>query len=215
MDNFKNIQSLIWDWNGTLLNDVEISILSMNQMLEKRAYPLLTVEKYLSIFTFPVQDYYVKAGVDFDEHEWDTVAMEFISNYRTNVVHASLHGEVKNILTFYQEKGVRQFILSAMEQAFLEETVFSSGINKIFEKVVGLNNHYAATKEDSARLLIADIGMDRDKICMIGDTIHDFEVAELVGIRCVLVSHGHQSFERLKETGTTVVKDFQELKRLF
>lgn len=215
MHNFKNIKTLIWDWNGTLLNDLGISIRSMNQMLEKRGYPLLTADKYLSIFTFPVQEYYKKAGVDFDNHDWDTVAMEFIGNYRQNVVDAKLHADVEDTLQFFQQKGLKQYILSAMQQTFLEETVLKAGIQGLFEKVVGLNNHYAATKEDVARNLIHEIGVAPEDICMIGDTIHDFEVAESVGISCILIAHGHQSFNRLKETGAMVIKDFGELRRLF
>jgi phosphoglycolate phosphatase len=215
MHNLKNTKALIWDWNGTLLNDVGISIQSMNQMLEKRGYPLLTEEKYLSIFTFPVQEYYKKAGVDFEQHDWDTVAMEFISNYRKNVVNAKLHADVENILEFFKQKGLDQYILSAMQQTFLEETVRSADIHKMFKKVIGLNNHYAATKEDVARELIIEIGMTPDETCMIGDTIHDFEVAESVGIQCILIAQGHQNYRRLKETGTVVIESFGELKRLF
>jgi phosphoglycolate phosphatase len=211
----KNTKALIWDWNGTLLNNLEISILSMNQMLGKRNIPLLNIEKYLSVFTFPVQDYYRKAGVDFDEHDWETVAMEFIGNYRKNVVEAGLHPDVKEILEFFRQKNIKQYILSAMQQDFLEETVIKTGIGEMFDKIVGLNNHYAATKEDVAKHLIREIGISTDEICMVGDTIHDFEVAGSVGIGCILIAHGHQSHKRLKETGTMVIRDFGELRRLF
>ena len=215
MHNFKTIKSIIWDWNGTLLNDVEISIKSMNQMLEKRNYPLLTTKKYLAIFTFPVQEYYKKTGVDFDVDDWDTIAMEFISNYRKNVKKAKLHSDVKITLDHFERKNISQYILSAMEQGFLNETVSSAGISGIFKKIVGLNNHYATTKEDIAGKLLKEISLNKNEICMIGDTIHDLEVAEAVGIPCVLISHGHQSDIRLRSTGAVVVKDFQELRGLF
>ena len=215
MHNFKNIRSIIWDWNGTLLNDVEISILSMNQLLEKRNYPLLTTEKYLAIFTFPVQEYYKQAGVDFDVYDWDTIAMEFISNYRKNVQIAKLHRDVRMTLDHFHRKNISQYILSAMQQDFLTETVSAAGINGVFKKIVGLNNHYAATKEDIAEDLLKEIELESYEVCMVGDTIHDFEVAQSVDIPCILIAHGHQSFERLNRTGTVVVKDFQELRELF
>jgi phosphoglycolate phosphatase len=215
MHNFKNIKSIIWDWNGTLLNDVEISIMSMNQMLEKRNYPLLSREKYLAIFTFPVQEYYKNAGVDFDVYDWDTIAMEFISNYRKNVKKAKLHKDVQSTLDHFERKNISQYILSAMEQGFLNETVSTAGIDGMFKKIVGLNNHYAATKEGIAGELVREIDLKSNEICMIGDTIHDLEVAEVVGVPCVLISHGHQSHARLKNTGAVVVKDFQELRELF
>ena len=215
MDIPAEIDHLIWDWNGTLLNDLEISIRSMNQMLDKRNVPLLDIEKYRSIFTFPVRDYYVKAGMKFDENEWETVAMEFIGNYRANFNKAPLHRGAKAILGFFGKRNIRQYILSAMEQDFLEETLTASGIHKMFDKVVGLNDHYAATKTGNAVGLVESENMNKRKTLMIGDTVHDYEVARAAGIFCILISHGHQSHERLRATGVPVIENFEALKSLF
>lgn len=212
---FKNIQAVIWDWNGTLLDDVEVSILAMNQLLLKRNYPILDARTYKSIFTFPVKDYYAAAGVCFDTHEWKTVAMEFISNYRENVPKSDLHAPVLKVLEFFRSRQTRQFILSAMEQDFLEETIAIRNIEHYFEKIVGLNNHYAATKTDTAKLLVKEINLPTDQILMFGDTIHDFEVAQDAGIECVLVADGHQSRERLETTGCRVISGLGELVALW
>jgi phosphoglycolate phosphatase len=56
--------SIIWDWNGTLLNDVEVAINSINRLLYDRNLVPLTLERYLDVFTFPVQDYYEVIGFD-------------------------------------------------------------------------------------------------------------------------------------------------------
>ncbi|NCC72412.1 MAG: HAD family hydrolase [Sphingobacteriia bacterium] len=206
-----NIRAIIWDWNGTLLDDLEVCINAMNRMLKKRNYPLLTEARYKEIFTFPVQDYYVEAGFDFSQENWDTVAMEFIANYRENVHRSVLHGEVINILQEFRSMGKRQFILSAMQQDFLMETITARLDPFIFEVIAGLNDHYAATKVENARLLVQEIGLPKSQIIMIGDTIHDFEVAEEAGIGCILVSNGHQSMARLEQTGATVVDNLIDL----
>jgi phosphoglycolate phosphatase len=208
---FKNIEAVIFDWNGTLLDDVEVSILAMNQMLVKRNYQPLDTEKYKSIFTFPVKDYYKAAGVDFENHEWKTVAMEFIGNYREHVPKSGLHSCVLSVLEFFRNRQTRQFILSAMEQDFLEETIAIRNIEHYFEKIVGLNNHYAATKTETAKLLVEEINLPPDRILMFGDTIHDFEVAQDAGIACVLVADGHQSRERLETTGCRVISGLGEI----
>ena len=59
---------IIWDWNGTLFDDVKISVDTMNIMLEKTGYKnRINSELYKNIFTFPVSDYYQKAGFDFSK----------------------------------------------------------------------------------------------------------------------------------------------------
>ncbi len=73
---------VIWDWNGTLFNDVQISIDTMNKMLEVKEYPQrLDTDLYKSIFSFPVVDYYIKVGLDFEKHSFDELAQLFIDLY--------------------------------------------------------------------------------------------------------------------------------------
>ena len=213
--NFKNIDVIIWDWNGTLLNDVAVSIKSMNQMLLRKNISVLTVEKYKSIFTFPVREYYIKAGIHLDEHNWDKVAMEFISNYRKNIVHAELHSDTFEMLEFFKSKMKKQFILSAMEQNFLEYSVRERGIISYFERVIGLNNHYASSKLKNAKILAEECNFPPEKICMIGDTAHDFEVAGEVGMSCILVSNGHLACDRFSGLNCPLVGNLLEIKDLF
>lgn len=206
-----NAKAIIWDWNGTLLNDLEVSIEAMNRMLRLRNYAALTHDRYREIFTFPVRDYYTLAGFDFGKDDWETVAMEFIANYRESVHLSALHDDAKAVLEHFHQSGKRQFILSAMQQEFLEETVFARLQNGYFEQIAGLNNHYAATKLENARLLVEEIRLPTDQILMIGDTIHDFEVAEEAGIRCMLVANGHQSRQRLEKSGALVIDSISEM----
>jgi len=204
-------KAIIWDWNGTLLDDLDICIHAMNRMLDARNYPLLSTDRYKEIFTFPVQDYYVKAGFDFSKDDWETVAMEFIDNYREEIPGAKLHQEVKEVLEFFKKQGKRQFILSAMRHDFLMETISARLDPTIFETIAGLNDHYAATKVENAHLLVKEIGLPKDLIVMIGDTIHDFEVAKEAGIGCILIANGHQARERLEGTGARVIEELREL----
>ncbi len=203
--------AIIWDWNGTLLDDLDVCIGAINQMLEKRSLKPLTHRRYREIFTFPVRDYYVKAGFDFKKDDWETAAMEFINNYRDSVINSPLHPDALSALDRFNIQKKRQFILSAMEQEFLIETIKARLDVGVFEKIVGLNNHYAATKVENARLLVKEIGLPNEEIVMIGDTIHDFEVAQEAGIPCILVANGHQAKERLKKTGAMVIDSLFDL----
>jgi phosphoglycolate phosphatase len=207
----EKVKAIVWDWNGTLLDDVEQSIHSMNQMLAVRNYPLLALSGYKEIFTFPVKEYYKKAGVNFGEFDWEEVAMEFIQNYRNNVAEAGIQREAGSVLKYFSDHNVRQFVLSAMQQEFLTETIGQRLDAGIFEEIVGLNDHFAHTKLENAMLLIQKIGLPLNSIVMIGDTLHDFEVARAAGIRCVLFSGGHQSHQRLKSAGVPVINNLSDI----
>ena len=59
-------QHIIWDWNGTLLNDAWLFVDIMNGVLSNRKLPLITVDDYRKLFCFPVKDYYKKLGFDLE-----------------------------------------------------------------------------------------------------------------------------------------------------
>jgi phosphoglycolate phosphatase len=213
--NFEKIENIIWDWNGTLLNDVEICIRSMNVVLEKRKLTLLNIESYREVFTFPVKDYYGELGFDFEKEAFEIPAMEFIDEFTRNLPLAPLHEHAPLVLEYFKSKGYRQFVLSAMEQDALLKSVSMKGILEFFTEVKGIHDHYARGKEHIAHALIDDHKMDISRTLLIGDTLHDMEVAKITGIHCILVSSGHQSPHRIEVPGIHILNDLNELENLF
>jgi phosphoglycolate phosphatase len=210
-----NIKVVIWDWNGTLLDDVGICIDAINVLLQKRNLPCLDIARYREIFTFPVQSYYEKAGFDFSKESFDIPAFEFIELYRKMLRNASLHADVRFVLGYFKNKKYRQFILSVMEQEFLQESIETQGIASFFERIRGISNHFGASKIDIARDLVTGLSLPPDQVCLIGDTIHDFEVASDLRIPCILVANGHQSADRLYPLGCPIVDKISDLVKIF
>ena len=76
--NVSKYTHLIWDWNGTLQDDVWLCIDVMNSLLHRRRKPAITLQQYREIFRFPVKDYYLKAGLDYEIEPFELIAEEFI-----------------------------------------------------------------------------------------------------------------------------------------
>ena len=203
--------SIIWDWNGTLLNDAGMAVEIMNQMLTRRGLPVLSVDQYKSVFTFPVKDYYQKIGFDFQTEPFEIPAMEFIDFYNSQVKDCSLHFEAIKVLNHFQSVDVKQYILSAMEQNVLNDCLRHYQIDNFFEHVLGLDNFYAASKMLNGHRLIAEQKLDVRNLVLIGDTVHDFEVASELGCHCILIADGHQSKAVLQSTGELVLDSIQQL----
>jgi phosphoglycolate phosphatase len=203
----KELEALIWDFNGTLLDDTAVCINCMNIMLEQRSLPALTIERYREIFTFPVKDYYQALGFDFETEPFEIPAHQFIHLYRNGLKFAPLHEGVTETLRLARDKRIRQVVLSAMEQDFLVWTLESKAILSYFDKVAGIDNHLGNGKSELAAALLAGLGIPKDRVCLVGDTVHDYEVAVDTGIPCILIANGHQSYRRLKKLGCPVVKN--------
>jgi phosphoglycolate phosphatase len=207
----KQINTVIWDWNGTLLNDVQLALSSVNLLLAEKNLEMLTLERYLDLFTFPVQNYYESIGFDFAIEPFEIIAHRFIEIYNEAVTDCSLHPEVKKILDSLKSRGLKQFILSAMEQQLLEETVRQNNIFPFFNALYGLNHEYATSKIGIGINLLNQNHLSPGQTLLIGDTIHDFEVAQSIGCKCILIAKGHQSKQRLESTGAEVINSLSAL----
>ena len=204
-------KTIIWDWNGTLLDDAEICRTAINKMLKARNLSELSLEKYRDIFTFPVIDYYRRVGFDFDKEEWELVAMEFINLYLSALNEVELTPFAKETLGKFKQKGYRQAIISAMQHDALLKSVSELGIYGYFDFIGGIGDHYGGGKVDNARNYFTVAGLNPEQVTLIGDTIHDSEVAAELGCKCVLVTTGHQSHNRLQQTGLPVIKNLSEI----
>lgn len=205
------IGGVIWDWNGTLLNDAELAVETINSMLIRRNLPQLSVDRYKQVFTFPVKEYYRKIGFDFEAEPFEIPALEFVERYNEQVKGCCLHQDSTTVLNYFQSLGIRQFILSAMQQNTLDECLNHYQINHFFDHVSGLDNHYAASKIENGHRLIAELKLDARELVLIGDTIHDYEVAAELGCQCILIANGHQSREILEGTDAWVIDHLNQL----
>lgn len=196
---------IIWDWNGTLLDDAGLCVEIMNEVLESRGLPLLTLDRYQAIFDFPVRDYYRAIGFDFAVDSFERLSDEFMDAYTRRVWDCDLRTGGRAALQQAQKRGISQSILSAMQQETLDRMVDHFGLRDYFTAVVGISNHHAAGKQHTARQWIAAQTLPAADMLMIGDTTHDHEVAESLGVACALIHSGHHSRERLAATGARVL----------
>jgi phosphoglycolate phosphatase len=208
------INTIVWDWNGTLLDDTDLCISTINELLEDRKLPTLNKAAYHEAFGFPIKDYYQRIGFDFEKEPFDIPAHQYIEKYSARVQHIHLHTEVPEILSILNKSGYRQLILSASEQQILEQSLVFFGIEHWFEAVAGLDNHFAQSKTSIGRRLLEKLKIASHEVCLIGDTIHDFEVATEIGCACILIANGHQPEVKLKATGTTVIQHLGEIKNI-
>jgi len=203
---------LIWDWNGTLFNDVILGVEIINKLLNLNNLPLITYKQYRNIFTFPVSDYYKKAGFDFEKVSFEVLGKMFMDEYESRKYEMNLFEGARELLHFVKEKGIKQSVLSAYKQDTLLEVLQHYGIKDFFENISGLDNIYAGSKEQIGLELRKKIKLKKEKILLIGDTLHDADVAKTIDVDCVLISNGHQSPEKLSLNGNTVLSDLSELK---
>ena len=206
---------LIWDWNGTILDDAGVCRQIADIMLGERGIPTLPdMDAYRAVFGFPIKSYYEKMGYRFgpEDEPYEHVADEFIVLYDRLYRTAALRPGIVDFLDRRKGEGYRQVLLSATRYDQLVEQVAAFGdVGDRFERKLGLTDHYAFSKAALARDFIEREGIPRERTLFIGDTDHDFEVSSAIGCPCVLLEGGHQSRARLEAMGVPVLPDLAAL----
>jgi len=198
---------IIWDWNGTLLNDVQACVDAINILLKAQKLPTISREQYLDVFDFPVRNYYLKLGFDFSKVDWNEVAKDYHKAYALTSVTSPLRKGTPAALATLQAKGIGMSILSACELKILKRMIAERHILPYFKHIYGLDDLYASSKIDLGHALFSNTGLKKKGALLIGDTTHDYEVAQAMGIPCLLLAGGHQSDHKLAALNCPMVPD--------
>ncbi len=203
------MKTIVFDFNGTIIDDVDISLKCLN-VLRRKYLKLedLSKDEYRNIFTFPIIDYYRRAGFDFNEYSFETIGQEWVDLYNISVKKIGLAEGVIEFLDKYKNK-YQYIILSASKKEMIIDQLKQYQIQNYFKDVLGIDNIYAHSKLDIALDYFKDKNLN--DYCMIGDTLHDDEVASKIGIDIKLVSNGHQSLSVLKKAGSPIYNSIKEI----
>jgi phosphoglycolate phosphatase len=198
--------TIVFDWNGTLLDDIDHCLSITNAMLEEFALQPLTRTRYRDIFSFPVQGYYRQLGFDFTQHPFPRLAAQWMQAYTEGVTsQADLFQQTEGLITSLKSSGYRLAILTAAIEADVHELLAHHGIDDAFDEVYGLDHCEASSKVERGKQLYSAMGLNPARTLMIGDTDHDFEVGRELGVPTLLIADGHQSYERLQQLACAVL----------
>jgi len=203
---------VIWDWNGTLLDDAWLCVEILNGLMREAGLQPLTVEDYRADFSFPVIGFYERRGFNFRTHSFDDVSKRYITEYNRRRYECQLQRGAHDALARLRAAGIEQSVLSAYREDTLREAVTHYGLAEYFTRLSGLDNIRADGKLARGRAHLRDIALHEapHTVVLIGDTAHDHEVAEALGADCLLLHHGHMLPERLDGRGAPLAASLTE-----
>lgn len=199
---------IIWDWNGTLIDDVNAAVNALNRMLAARGVPPTTRDFYRAHFGFPVRPFYTRVGLDLEREDWDRICTDF-HRFIGEEPDQHLRTDALEALRHVRAGGGRQSILSALRQDLLRRDTAREGVQPFFDEIYGVDNLDGATKlsrghDLAARLAETGVLKENSPLFFIGDTLHDAEVGAALGATPILVEGGHQNGDRLRTAGCAV-----------
>lgn len=197
---------VIWDWNGTLLSDIDHAVSTTNRLLAESGLPPVSLERYKEIFRFPIVDYHRDLGLPTESEPFRKHCELFNQYFLEGVRACDLWPGARETLAYVKSQGKVQSLLSASEQGVLNEQMKIFRLEGLFDHIMGIADKMASSKVDRGLQLMRAAGVPAADTILIGDTDHDHDVAEALGIDLILVEHGHQNAARLRARHHTVLK---------
>lgn len=200
---------IVLDFNGTIIDDVDVSLECLNNLRDKLLnLEPLCLDEYRHIFTFPIIDYYKRAGFDFKDVSFEEVGKMWVDLYLEKVRDINLMDDILSFLKKHKDS-YHFIILSASKKEMIIDDLNRLGIIDYFDEVLGIDNIYAHGKLEIAKAYFKDKKLS--DYLLIGDTLHDAEVAKSVGINYKLVAKGHQAIDVLEEESTEIYHNISDI----
>ncbi|MGA4728964.1 HAD family hydrolase [Micromonospora taraxaci] len=194
---------LVWDWNGTLLNDLSLVVSATNVVFASLGGPAVTSDEHRVRFRRPIAEYYAEVlGQAVDADEFGRLDRIFHDAYRTGLTTCELAADARTAMAAWPGS---QSLLSMWFHEELVPAVHTYGLTGHFTRVDGLRATVGGDrKAESLKLHLAELGVDGTSVVLIADSIDDADAATAVGGRAVLYTGGFTDPARLRASGHPV-----------
>ena len=209
----KRYKTIIWDFNGTIIDDVGASLGAVNDMLTKRLQPTIDLAQYQSAVDTPIWRFYETVFEDGTITPEEAV-MEFDSGYEKHLQQNPLMEGIVDVLTHFRNLGICQVIVSASHVNKVKARLDDLGIADYFDAVLGRSDYMAEGKTYLAKAYFEEHNLSAAETIVIGDCVNDYDVAQSLGCDCILNTKGHQSRREFKGVSAQIIDLIPELKNL-
>ncbi len=209
------MQHVVWDWNGTLFDDLHIVVEAVNAALGSAGAAPIDADGYRTHYGRPVRRFYERLlGRPLAGPEWAEIERTFHATYREALDRAGLTGDAGAAVDAAAAAGASQSILSMWWHDELVPFVARFGLEGRMVRVDGTRHDASDTKAEHLRAHLAALGVDGNGVLMIGDALDDARAAAEVGVCCVLYDGGSHHRAELEAAGVPVAASLLDAVRL-
>ena len=200
------IHHVVWDWNGTLLDDVTLIAQATSQCLGALGCDPLDVDAYRAAYRRPIHEFYEHLlGRALGPGEFERLDREWHALYVGGVADCGLFEGVEQALDRVHARGWTQSICSMYPHEEIGGLVHALGIAGRFLRIDGIGaERRGGRKADHLRDHLAALHLDGDRVVVIGDSLDDAEAAQACGAASILLTTGLHHPDQLEQAGVPV-----------
>lgn len=204
---------IFWDFNGTVIDDVHNALGCVNDLLERKNRTPITLSEYYNYVETPIIGFY-RHILPPEELNFDEISRDYHKDYAKRIDETQLAEGAYELMHSLKEQGVHQYIVTANHIDEVTQLINRFGIEDCVEQILGAQNTLAESKTERAKKLFSSLNIHPNDAIFIGDTLHDLETANAMGIDCVLVEYGHQGRKLLREHNAFTVPSIKDVENI-
>ena len=201
------ITHIIWDYNGTVINDVDASVAAVNDMLTSRGLPTTTKTEYTDTVSLPLDKYY--SGLGITDADMSKLSQEFRKYCKKHENLINVFSDFYIVIEQAINLGIKNILISSLYNEFLFSDLEKHDLIKYFDKIIGMNDTLVGSKFENAKTYIKQNELNPNNILFVGDLISDAQIAKKLGAKCVLIPNGHNSKQRCLLQEVTVLESLK------
>ncbi|WP_406692190.1 HAD family hydrolase [Saccharopolyspora sp. ID03-671] len=198
---------IVWDWNGTLLDDNHAVVSAVNSVCTLFDREHIDIDEWRAIYSRPLRDCYARLlRREITEDDWARVDELYHVAYRELLDSCGMAEGVPNALRDWADTGGTQSLLSMWFHDDLVDLVTARGLHGFFDRMDGLRTAVGGgSKDEHLRAHLKVQELDPAEVVLIGDVLDDAHAAERAGAHCILVTTGVMDRTKLATSGRPVV----------
>lgn len=208
LDSTTVIKNIIFDWCGTLMDDLPAVWRATCKVFEKANVPALSLEAFRDEFELPFTGFYDRYVPHVPIEQLERWFHEAFSAEQ-HTVRPMTHS--KSFLSFCRERDIRSFVLSAIHPQHFQVHTELSGFGDYFEQ------SYTGVWDKRKKIheIIKEHELKPEETLYIGDMEHDIETAHHGGVAACAVLTGFKGLKALQASRPElIVEHLGELKSL-
>jgi len=192
------IRNIIFDWSGTLVDDLPAVLAATNQVCRQHGVPPFTLDRFRAEFRLPFKDFYDR----FLPHVPLAELERAFHGHFTQAQHAVAElPRSRGFLLFCRRRGIRCFVLSTVHPDYYAAQTAVNGLGKFMERA------YLEVWDKRAKIadVLAENHLAPSETLFVGDMQHDIETAKYGGVFSCGVLTGYNRLDQLRASAPDLI----------
>jgi len=202
------IRNIIFDWSGTLVDDLPAVLAATNHVFEMCGAPPWTMDRFRAEFCLPFRDFYSRFLPEAPMAELERIFNGHFAQAQQTVAEVA---HAREFLLFCRERGIRSFVLSTIRPDYYAAQAGVNGFDRFMERA------YLAVWDKRGKIaeVLTDNRLAAAETMFVGDMQHDMETARHGGVFSCGVLTGYNRLEQLRASQPDlIVEHLGELREI-